>query len=241
MRDQLIVAVVWLALTAIGEALVGQWPRLAPVVASAEGRVVDEGIALLLRLAVPVFAFVVAFLLVAAVRFRARGDGPGGGVRESRAFSWAWLGVTGALAVLVVVNPGVTGLRAILGGPSPDLVVRVHARQWSWLFTYPAEGVTVKDELVLPVGRRVRFEITAEDVVHAFWVPAFRLKIDAVPGRVTVLSLTPDREISTRDDPTVRVQCAELCGTGHATMRGAVRVVDPGAFDRWAAGRRGPS
>lgn len=146
--------------------------------------------------------------------------------------------MTTALNVLLVIHPGITGLNAILAGPPPELVVQVWAKQWSWSFAYPEHGVSVKDQLVLPAGKRVRFEITSEDVVHAFWVPAFRLKLDAVPGLVTTLHLTPDREISTRDDLNVRVQCAELCGTGHATMRATVRVVSAEAFEQWIAARR---
>lgn len=146
--------------------------------------------------------------------------------------------MTAGLNVLLVLHPGVTGLRQLLGGPPADLVVEVRGKQWSWSFTYPEHGVTVKDLLVLPVGKRVRFDLTAEEVLHSFWVPAFRVKLDAVPGRVTTLHVTPDREISTRDDLTVRVQCAELCGTGHATMRAAVEVVSPERFERWIASRR---
>lgn len=244
MRDHAVAGVLWVALTAAGLWVAQRWIDGLPVVASAEGRVIDHSFALLLRLVVPVFTFVVSLLLYTAVRNRSRGhpvEDVAPAPRDNAAFSWSWFAATAALNVLFVINPGLTGLgqmRAKLAQRPEELVVQVQARQWSWSFTYPQYGITVRDRLVLPAGRRVRFEITSEDVVHSFWVPAFRLKMDAVPGRVTTLYVTPDQVISTRDDPTVRVQCAELCGAGHLAMRAAVQVVDADAFQRWLTSGR---
>ena len=244
MRDHAFAGALWVALTAAGLWLARRWTEALPVVASAEGRVIDHSFSLLLRFVVPIFTFVVTLLLYTAVRYRSRGEETADvahAPRDNPAFTWGWFAATAALNVLFVVHPGLTGLneiRAKLGEQSDELVVQVHARQWSWSFTYPQYGITVRDRLVVPAGRRVRFEITSEDVVHSFWVPAFRLKMDAVPGRVTTLYVTPDRVISTRDDPTVRVQCAELCGAGHLAMRAVVQVVDPDAFQRFVSAGR---
>jgi cytochrome c oxidase subunit 2 len=87
------------------------------------------------------------------------------------------------------------------------------------------------NELVLPVDRPVHFQIHAKDVLHSFWVPAFRMKQDAVPGITTTTRVTPDRE------GTYEVVCAELCGIGHATMRQQVRVVPTAEFDDWVKDR----
>jgi cytochrome c oxidase subunit 2 len=81
----------------------------------------------------------------------------------------------------------------------------------------------------------VKFEITGTDVLHSFWVPAFRMKIDAVPGKVTTLYVTPTVVGAFDDDPNMRVQCAEICGTGHARMRTQVVVVEPDEFEEWLA------
>jgi cytochrome c oxidase subunit 2 len=85
------------------------------------------------------------------------------------------------------------------------------------------------------VDTRIRFAVTAleQDFVHSFWIPGFRLKIDAVPGRSTELLITPEKTGSYEDDPTLRVQCAELCGIGHADMKMGVRVVERSEFDRY--------
>jgi len=99
--------------------------------------------------------------------------------------------------------------------------------------------VTSYGEIVLPVDRRVRFEVTSTDVVHSFWVPAFRMKVDAVPGLTTTVYITPNRTGSLADDNGFRLQCAELCGFGHYVMGVPVRVVEQGEFEAWIAQQGG--
>lgn len=238
-RDLALAGALWLGLTAVGELLVQLFVADGfPVVASREGEVADDAILLLTRLVVPVFAFVVVVIAYSAVRFRARegeeGDSPVQ-VREDRRFSWGWLAGTTAITLVVIVTPGITGLTSIAetrDEPDP-LVVEVTANQWQWSFDYPDLGVSGQQELVLPVGRPVRFRLASEDVIHSFWVPAFRIKEDVVPGETRDLYLTPERTISTTTSPLARVQCAELCGVGHTDMQSPVRVVEPGEFDAW--------
>jgi cytochrome c oxidase subunit 2 len=81
----------------------------------------------------------------------------------------------------------------------------------------------------------VRFYVKALDVIHDFWVPAFRLKIDAVPGITTHYRITPDRL------GTYPVVCAELCGLGHSTMRSTTKVITPAAFNAWIAKQKAPA
>lgn len=230
--DAVAVVVIWLALTGAGEALV--WDlSIFPTRGAREAQVADRAFLVLGRLAVPVFAFVVAMLLYSALRFRSpRGaEGLGAPIWGSPRAYVPWLVVTGALAVLLIVDPGLTGLAEFRGSPRADLVVRLVGSQWSWLVVYPEEGdLSSLDELVLPVGRRIRFEATSTDVIHSLWIPAFRVKIDAVPGRTTVVYATPTRTGSFHTDPTYRLQCAELCGLGHASMRLPVEVVSEDDF-----------
>lgn len=111
----------------------------------------------------------------------------------------------------------------------PDaMVVNVTGIQWSWKFEYPAYGVTTT-ELHLPEGTQVLFQMTSKDVIHSFWVPEFRVKQDLVPGRITELRITPTLVGN------YKVRCAELCGTSHAYMEGAVVVSTQGDFDAWMA------
>ena len=226
----------WIALAVAGEALVVQWD-LFPLAAAEEAHIVDDAFRLLMVLAVPVFAFGLALLVYSALRFRRVGesaeDGPP--IRSNGLVVGAWLAVTTGLTAVMIVHPGMTGLADLRHrfSQAPDLVVQVEGGQWYWKATYPEYGVTTFNEMVLPVGQRVRFEITSKDVLHAFWIPAFRMKIDAVPGMITTISAKPDILGSLETDAGFRLQCAELCGLGHSVMEAPVRVVTADQFKAW--------
>jgi cytochrome c oxidase subunit 2 len=117
----------------------------------------------------------------------------------------------------------------------PDAMrVDVTAQQFAWRFDYPDAGVT-STELHVPVGQQLDLHLTALDVLHAFWVPEWRIKRDVVPAGPggdeidDTVPVTPDRE------GTYSVVCTELCGLGHATMRAAAVVETQGEFDAWVA------
>ncbi|HIK05482.1 MAG TPA: cytochrome c oxidase subunit II [Trichormus sp. M33_DOE_039] len=128
--------------------------------------------------------------------------------------------------------PGVGSVSPSIGaspekeGKPPELQVNVTGLQYAWIFTYPETGVTT-GELHVPIGREVQINMTANDVIHAFWVPEFRLKQDAIPGRQSELRFTP----KTEGDYTLI--CAELCGPYHGAMRTQVVVEKPEAFEKW--------
>lgn len=235
-RHLAIAAVLWVILTLIAEVAIAT-VELHPLRAAEEAHVVDEAFDQLMVLGAPVFTFVVSVMVYSMLRFRSAGqpsnDGPP--IISSRAVTIPWFLITSGLAVLVVFNPGLKGMRELMSDQEPELIVKVSAEQWQWNYSYPQQGVELidADELVLPVDRRVRFEITSLDVIHSFWVPAFRLKIDAVPGLISELQLTPTVVGSYGDDVNLRVQCAELCGTGHPRMRTRLRVLEPAEFEAW--------
>lgn len=238
-RDLVLLVVVWVAVTALLE--VATWNAfLLPAGYAHEARVSDDAFRFLVRVAIPVFAGVVSTMVVAVARFRVRGvpSEDGEPIGNPRRLTTAWLGVTSGLAVMLIIFPGLTGLAEIQGEPHADLTVRIEGARWFWTVSYPAANVSSNTELVLPAGRRVRFETTAKDVIHSVWIPAFRLKADAVPGRVSVIRATITRPGTSDDDDQLRLQCAELCGLGHATMRLTVRVLEPAAFDAWLVQQR---
>uniref|UniRef100_A0A7C3ZPW2 Cytochrome c oxidase subunit 2 n=1 Tax=Planktothricoides sp. SpSt-374 TaxID=2282167 RepID=A0A7C3ZPW2_9CYAN len=111
------------------------------------------------------------------------------------------------------------------GNPA-DLEVNVMGLQFAWIFTYPESGV-VSGELHIPAGKEVQLNIAAQDVLHAFWVPQFRLKQDAIPARTTELRFKPKVP---GDYPVV---CAELCGAYHGAMQTRVVVETPEDFEAW--------
>ncbi|MEH2167702.1 MAG: cytochrome c oxidase subunit II [Nostoc sp.] len=107
-----------------------------------------------------------------------------------------------------------------------DLVVDVKGIQYAWLFSYPDSGIN-SGELHIPVGADVQLNLSAQDVIHSFWVPNFRLKQDALPGIPTEL-----RFVATRPG-TYPVVCAELCGGYHGSMRTQVIVHTPEEYNSW--------
>ncbi|MBP0029777.1 cytochrome c oxidase subunit II [Roseofilum reptotaenium CS-1145] len=111
-------------------------------------------------------------------------------------------------------------------GKAPDLVVDVLGLQYAWIFTYPETGI-VSGDLHMPVDRDVQLNIKAADVIHSLWIPQFRVKQDAIPGRETELRLRP-RELGTYP-----VVCAELCGSYHGGMRTQTIVESAEDFDQW--------
>ena len=119
--------------------------------------------------------------------------------------------------------------------PRERTVASVEAFQWGWRFGYDAYGIEVvgtaydPPELVVPVGKPIRFRITSRDVVHSFYVPAFLMKRDAIPGRENRIDLTIDRA------GRYRGQCAEFCGLLHSQQLFTVLAVDQSSFDAWIA------
>jgi len=111
-------------------------------------------------------------------------------------------------------------------GRSANLSVDVLGLQYAWIFTYPESGV-VSGELHVPAGQDVQLNIAAQDVIHAFWVPQFRLKQDAIPGRKTELRFKPEVP------GTYPIICAELCGAYHGAMRTQVVVHTPEGYEEW--------
>ncbi|MBV2351599.1 cytochrome c oxidase subunit II [Synechococcus sp. HK05] len=113
-------------------------------------------------------------------------------------------------------------------GAIAALPVDVTAMQFAFIFHYPDSDIT-SGELHVPVGQPVALQMKALDVIHAFWVPQFRLKQDVIPGQPTLLSFTPTRAGQ------YPIVCAELCGPYHGGMRSTVVVEEPESFAAWVA------
>ncbi|HXG41458.1 MAG TPA: cytochrome c oxidase subunit II [Dehalococcoidia bacterium] len=233
-RHLLLVGLAWAALTALGELLAVRF-SFHPGPGSDKGEEIYRAFHTLLYFAVPVFAAVVAALAYSVVAFRG-GQGDGLPLLGRGTIPVAWLAATAALALAIMVYPGLVGTASVVRGDAEDpLLVEVTGIRWTWLVSYPELGLRDLRELVLPARRDVQIRVTATDVVHSFWVPRLMLKIDAVPGTTNVISFRATEEGSYEDDPMLRLQCAELCGLGHGRMAVPVRVLGPDEFQRWAA------
>lgn len=124
--------------------------------------------------------------------------------------------------------------------PPAQEVVRVIGRQWAWHFVHPgldkqlgtADDVETVDELRIKVGTLYHFKLESRDVLHSFSVPVFRLKQDAVPGRVFTGWFKPTKTGE------FDIQCAEMCGMGHGMMHARLIIEDPVQHDRWLRGNK---
>jgi len=117
--------------------------------------------------------------------------------------------------------------------PDPEVVVDANAFQWQWRFTYPQYDISIIGSpteyptFVVPVDERIRIKLRAEDVIHAFFVPQFLFKRDAIPGRLN------EFEITIPDEGRFLGECAEFCGLNHAEMVFYVKAVPRDEFDQW--------
>ena len=233
-RDLWIAGGLWLVLSVIGVliATIDFYPEAR----SDKGEEIERAFRILFMLAMPVFMLVVTAVALALFRYRSRGepteDGPP--LQGEGAIPKAWFAITSGLCVLVMIFPGLTSLKEITrNDDNPDLVVQVDAVQWAFIMKYPEYGITSLKELVLPVDKTVQFQIKSLDVVHSVYIPAFLMKIDAVPNLTTLMTLKPIKIGSYEEDQTMRVQCAELCGLDHSLMRFTLKVVTREEFDKW--------
>lgn len=223
--------------SAIGIAL-ALWIDWFPVDAATQAKPIDTLYDVLMIVSVPIFVLVVTVILYSVWAFRMRPgqeleDGPP--IHGNTRLEVVWTAVP-AIILVSLCSYAYAVLNDIEKAKPNELVVNVTGVQFAWKYSYPqAAGKPIaSDKLYLPKNRPVRFNIRTEDVIHDFWVPAFRMKIDAVPGITTHVRATPTRI------GTYPVVCAELCGLGHAVMRSTAYVVSPSRFDDWLAKQAAP-
>jgi cytochrome c oxidase subunit II len=237
-RQMLLIGAVVSAL-GIALALVIDW---FPIAASKQAKPIDTLWDVLLIASVPVFVLVETIVVYCAIKFRMRPgeelkDGPP--IHGNTKLEIIWTAIPAILLVGLCTYAYVV-LTDIEEAPAADqqLNVRVVGEQFTWTFFVERDGKEVKSsQLYLPTNKPVYFTIQSKDVIHDFWVPAFRMKVDAVPGIDTHLRVTPNR---LGEYPVV---CAELCGLGHSTMRQTAHVLNQDEWekkmDELAAGPQG--
>jgi cytochrome c oxidase subunit II len=215
------------------------WIDWFPADAAKQDKPIDTLYDVLMIVSIPIFVLVLTVVLYSVWAFRMRPgqeneDGPP--IHGNTRLEVFWTAIP-AIILVSLCSYAYAVLTDVEKTHADELHVKVHAIQFAWAFEYPQAGgrSVISNQLYLPKDRPVRFDIESGDVIHDFWVPAFRLKIDAVPGIVTHLRVTPTRL------GTYPVVCAELCGLGHAVMRSTAHVMSPGAFDRWLAQKRAPA
>ena len=203
---------------------------------------------LLLVIITAITLFVTALLIWAIIRFNRRANPEPAKFHHNSMLEVAWT-VVPILILLVIAIPSFRLLYAQQSYPQPDVTIKATGYQWYWNYEYPEEGfsfgsfmvedadlepgqprlLAVDADVVVPVGKTVQVLVTAADVMHNWTVPAFGSKIDAIPGRVNRTWFEATKT------GTFYGQCSELCGTRHAYMPIAVRVVTQEQYDEWLA------
>ncbi len=217
--------------------------RTLPEAASAQAGPVDDLYSFFLGFSGIIFGIVVLVMLVAVYRFRANpGDHRDGS--NLHGITWleiVWTAIPFVIVLAVALLSWSVLNEANVSGAAEKSGQRIHVTgyQFGWKFTYLNAGMDIKDspDLVVPVDEPILFEITTMDVMHSFWVPAWRIQMSATPAQVNTVTVTPTK-IGSYD-----LVCAFLCGSGHTQMNSAVtgglvkkvRVVSQADFAKWAA------
>ncbi len=226
--------VVGVIATAIGIAI-GLTIHWFPPADSTQADKIDTLWDVLIIATVPVFVLVTVIVCFAVIEFRMRPgeenlDGPP--IHGNTRLEVVWTAIPAILIVGLVTYAYVV-MRDIEQAPaaSNERVVTVTGQQFAWSFAYNEGGKRFTTaQLYLPAGKSVKFDVKSKDVIHDFWVPDFRMKIDAVPGITTHYRVTPKNPAAIGDHAIV---CAELCGLGHAFMRQTAHILAPADFDKW--------
>jgi len=180
---------------------------------------------------IAIFSLVIGVIVYSVLAFRVQPDDDTDGppIHGNTRLEVIWTVVPAILVIAIGIVSAVVLEKNADAGANP-LRVKVFAQQFAWRFEYP--GNVRSDELVLPLHRHVKFEMTSVDVIHSFWIPQMGQKQDVVPGIETEIVVTPTRT------GTFTLICTELCGLGHATMRAPVRVLQEAAFSTWLSKER---
>jgi len=193
---------------------------------------IDDLLNVMIVISAFVFSVVVVALAYALYKFRAKpGDeSDGEPIHGNTRLEVAWTLIP---TIIVLFGAGYSWdvLHNIEQREKDSLTVDVFSQQYAWSFGYPGKGNKWSEgEFHVPVDRQVVFYMHAQDVIHSFWVPEWRIKKDNVPGITTAAVITPDRV------GTYQLVCTELCGFGHSTMRATVVVEPPAQFRKWVRG-----
>ena len=193
--------------------------------------------------------FVLALLAIIAVKFNAKTNPVPSRTTHNTLIEVAWT----LIPVLILVTIAVPSFRLLfleLDIPKADLTIKATGNQWNWTYTYPDDKIEytsimleeadraklasppprllgVDHAIVVPVNKIVRVQTTGADVIHSFAMPAFGIKIDAIPGRLNETWFKANKE------GIYYGQCSELCGKDHAFMPIVVKVVNDQAYDEW--------
>lgn len=248
-----VVALVLIALGSVLFHLLSPW-WWTPI--ASNWRYVDDTILVTFWITGAAFTAIVLFMAYCVWRFRHRDGQRADYEPENKRLEWL-LTITTGVGVAAMLAPGLIVWHRFVTVPAEATEVEVMGQQWQWAYRLPGKdgrlgksdarligsdnslGVNPRDpgahddviieggDLHLPIGKPVKMLLRSVDVLHDFYVPQFRAKMDMIPGLVTYFWFTPTKAGK------YEILCAELCGVGHALMRGAVVVDEEAAYQAW--------
>ncbi|MDX2474762.1 MAG: cytochrome c oxidase subunit II [Candidatus Krumholzibacteria bacterium] len=199
--------------------------------ASSYSGLVDNAFIFILGTSVLLLIGVTLAMIIMVVKYRRSKNPNPAQIEGSVTLETLWT-VLPTILVLVMFYYGWAGFKVMRDIPDDAMPVTVTGQMWSWVFEY--ENGKQSTELIVPTGRNVKLNLESVDVIHSFFVPAFRLKEDCVPGRHNKAWFQ-----STRDGE-FNIFCAEYCGERHSAMLSLVKSIPPREFDEWLGVDPGP-
>jgi len=208
-----------------------------PEALTSTAKEIDNLFYLIFWITLVVFILVEALLVIFLIRYkRKHPDQQGKPIHGSTKAEVIWT----LIPAIILVFIGVYSSGMVYTIQDPDVTdpyeIQVVGFKWAWEFHYPNGAKTV-NQLHIPEGKDVLFRITSKDVIHSFWIPEFRMKQDAVPGRETNFYIKADK-IGEERVLAERIVCAEYCGDNHSKMLGDVIIQPQADFDTWVAAEK---
>ncbi|MBZ0156431.1 MAG: cytochrome c oxidase subunit II [Alphaproteobacteria bacterium] len=191
---------------------------------------VDSTFLFIVGLSVALLVLITALMLFFVIKYNRKRHPVSENIEGNLPLEIIWT-VIPTVIVLAMFYYGWSDFAYIRNAPEGALPVQVTGRNWSWHFTY--ENGMQSDVLKVPRNKAVKLVLTSADVLHSFYIPAFRIKEDAVPGMKTRLWFIA------RDTGSYEIYCTEYCGTGHSHMRSKVVVLPEDEFESWHSGQGG--
>jgi cytochrome c oxidase subunit II len=188
---------------------------------------VNGALIYILAISLLMFFLIVFFMVYFLVRYRRSRNPVPEELHGNVLLESIWV-IIPTLILLTMFYYGLTGFTYLRNSPSNSMIVKVHARQWSWLFEY--ENGTKSPDLIVPINKNIKCELSSDDVIHGFYVPAFRIQQDTLPGIKT------EAWFNASVPGIYDIFCSQYCGLKHSQMLAKLIVVSREQFDTWIAG-----
>ncbi len=186
---------------------------------------VDQAFWYILGISIVLLFGITVVMVYFVIRYRRSRNPVASDIRDNYVLEiiWTIIPTLIALSMFYVGWSSYMGLRNV---PEGALEIEVLAQKYSWIFVYDNDKET-EDELVVPEGQAIKLNVSSLDVLHSLYIPAFRIKVDAVKGINTYAWFYADK-VGEYD-----IQCTEYCGVGHSAMLAKLRIIPPDEFEQW--------